>query len=40
MHLTETYNRMVGEFKLKDDEIDKIKIDIFEEKAKLYGDKV
>lgn len=40
MQLPGKYNRMVGEFKLEDDETDKIKIEVFEEKAKLYGDEV
>lgn len=33
MQLSGKYSRMVGEFKLEDDESDKIKIDVFEEKA-------
>ena len=33
MNLPKTYIRMVGEFKLEDDESDKIKLDVFEEKA-------
>ena len=33
MHLTGEYSRMVGQFKLEDDESDKIKIDVLEEKA-------
>ncbi|CAD8181104.1 unnamed protein product [Paramecium octaurelia] len=40
MQLPIKYSRMVGEFKLEDDESDKIKIDIFEENARLYGDEV
>ncbi|CAD8183191.1 unnamed protein product [Paramecium pentaurelia] len=40
MQLPGKYSRMVGEFKLEDDETDKIKIEVFEEKAKLYGDEV
>ncbi|CAK85907.1 unnamed protein product (macronuclear) [Paramecium tetraurelia] len=40
MQLPSKYSRMVGEFKLEDDESDKIKIDVFEEKARLYGDEV
>lgn len=40
MKLTSSYERMVGEFKLENDEGDKIKIDVFEEKALLYGDEV
>lgn len=30
----------MGEFKLLDDESDKIKIDVFDDRAKLYGDEV
>ncbi|CAK74410.1 unnamed protein product (macronuclear) [Paramecium tetraurelia] len=40
MQLPSKYSRMVGEFKLEDDESDKINIEVFEEKAKLYGDEV
>lgn len=31
---------MVGEFKLQDDEFDKIKIEVFDNKTLLYGDEV
>ncbi|CAD8166990.1 unnamed protein product [Paramecium octaurelia] len=38
--LPSQYDRLVGEFKLLDDESDKIKIEVYDERAKLYGDKV
>lgn len=40
MQLPGKYNRMVGEFRLEDDETEKIKIDIFDKNVKLYGDEV
>lgn len=40
MSLSSNYERMVGEFKLENDEGDNIRIDVFEEKALLYGDEV
>lgn len=40
MDLTGDYNRIIGEFKLVDGESNKIKIEVFEEKAKFYGDEV
>ncbi|CAD8069001.1 unnamed protein product [Paramecium primaurelia] len=38
--LPSQYDRLVGEFKLLDDESDKIKIEVFDDRAKLYGDEV
>ncbi|CAD8070805.1 unnamed protein product [Paramecium primaurelia] len=40
MDLPSQYDRLVGEFKLLDDESDKIKIEVFDDRAKLYGDEV
>ncbi|CAD8170600.1 unnamed protein product [Paramecium pentaurelia] len=38
--LPSQFDRLVGEFKLLDDESDKIKIEVFDDRAKLYGDEV